>query len=131
MPRTTWLIAALFSGSLLVSAAPARADVVPPDECGDAKDRVLCEGKKAGDACTFANGTKGNCAKLRCTNDAGEALLQCVATGATGGGCSALPGDAGQAQGGALALLALALALFGVGRGRRDQRRGQVAQTSG
>lgn len=89
--------------ALLVGApVAARADVAPPNGCGSSAGMALCAGLKAGDACTFANGTKGSCAALFCTNDAGQTLLECVATGASppSGGCSALPVGAATASGG-------------------------------
>ena len=92
MTRSSLLLAPLLSFALL-SPATARADVMPPGGCGSATDTPPCDGKKAGDACTFSNGNAGKCAALRCTNDAGQALLQCVATGAVpSGGCSAAAG---------------------------------------
>ncbi|HMY59161.1 MAG TPA: hypothetical protein PKL17_07775 [Pseudomonadota bacterium] len=69
---------------------PARADVSPPPSCGSTSsaDITACSGKMAGDACSFANGTKGSCASLRCVTDAGTTQLACVATGASSPGCS-------------------------------------------
>lgn len=105
-------VTAVMMGSL----AAASADVVPPGGCGSSTDVAPCDGKKAGDACTFTNGSKGSCAALRCTNDAGQALLQCVATGvAPATGCSALPAAAattsGAVMGGSFLLLALGASL--------------------
>ncbi len=73
----------------------AFADVLPPDGCSSTSPDVkLCDGKKSGDACVFANGTKGNCSALRCTTDGGATLYACVASGAStpSTGCSAAMG---------------------------------------
>ena len=57
------------------------ADKVPPGVCTSAADLAQCSGKKVGDTCSFASGNSGSCATLRCTTDAGQLVLQCVATG--------------------------------------------------
>lgn len=91
---TRQLIAAVLSVWMLGTNV-ASADVVPPDGCSSTNPDVkLCDGKKAGDACVFSNGTKGNCAALRCTTDGGATLYACVATGAStpSMGCSAAMG---------------------------------------
>lgn len=82
--------AALFTLCMISGASSAFADVAPPSCSGTDPAIQLCSGKAAGDACTFSNGTKGNCAALRCATDGGAAVLSCVATGGnySGGGCS-------------------------------------------
>ncbi|MFO0576245.1 MAG: hypothetical protein U1A78_19755 [Polyangia bacterium] len=110
-----------------LSAAAARADVVPPS-CGGSDPAVqACTGKQAADACTFSNGTRGSCAALRCTTDGGATALACVATGAnTGGGCNALPAAGASAAGlsalASLFALTAAAAATGVRRLRRSRR---------
>lgn len=89
MRTRTIVPAALFTLCLVASAAPAFADVAPPS-CSSMDPAIqVCSGKAAGDACTFTNGTKGNCAALRCATDGGATVLSCVATGGGyTGGCS-------------------------------------------
>lgn len=109
--------AALLCLGLAVPAVAA-ADVLPG--CGaNLSGLAECNGKKAADPCTFANGTSGNCATLRCVNDAGQAQLQCVATGVPqpATGCSAVPGAVGQS-----ASAGLLLALLGLGAALRRRR---------
>lgn len=88
MRTPTLAPAALFTLCLISVAAPAFADVPPPACSGTDPAIQLCSGKAAGDACTFSNGVKGNCAALRCATDGGATVLSCVATGASSGGCS-------------------------------------------
>lgn len=89
MRTRTIAAAALFTLCMISSATPAFADVAPPSCSGTDPAIQLCSGKAAGDACTFSNGTKGNCAALRCATDGGATVLSCVATGAGySGGCS-------------------------------------------
>jgi hypothetical protein len=54
---------------------------------------TACASKALGAACTFASGVRGVCARLRCTDPAGAALLACVA--------EAAPFDAGVRDSGA------------------------------
>lgn len=117
MKNTLWRNALL---CLTLLPAAARADVLPPGGCGNLTGLTECNGKKASDACTFANGTSGNCATLRCTNDAGQAQLQCVATGASqpGGGCTTTPGTATASAAGLLMGLAGVAAIGGLRRRR-------------
>lgn len=91
-----------------------RADVAPPPSCGStsSSDIAACSGKMAGDSCTFASGTKGNCASLRCVTDAGTTQLACVATGASSPGCSFSGTVEGGAALGMLLLGSLAVAVL-------------------
>ncbi len=122
--RSLWsssICAGAFSVAVACSAASVRADVVPPGGCGSAADIAPCDGKKAGDACTFSNGSQGNCAALRCTNDAGQTQLQCVATGVPPtSGCSVGPATAAATSG---ALAGGGLLLISLGAPWRRRRR--------
>ncbi len=85
------LLAAMASVWML-GAGVASADVGPPDGCYPTNPDIKpCDGKTAGDACMFANGTKGSCAALRCKSDGGATLHACVKTGSStpSTGCSA------------------------------------------
>jgi MYXO-CTERM domain-containing protein len=128
--RTTLPVAAL----LALLPALAHADLAPPPadaaptDCQSAQTNAApCDGKKAGDACTFANGTAGNCAALRCVTDGGQTLLACVATGAepsgsassSKSGCSTSP--SGPDPTSTAALVALGVATFLAAR-RRDRK---------
>ncbi len=111
MSSTPWLRSIGFCFVLSVRPATARADVIPP-ACSGATETAPCNGKAAGETCSFTSGGQGNCAALRCTTDGGQAVLQCVATGASsGGGCSTVPGAASTAGGLTTALLLFGLAL--------------------
>ena len=95
------LFSIALAGILYVQPAISRGDVAPPGDCSGLAETAPCSDKKAGDSCTFSNGTAGNCAATRCATDAGTAVLQCVATGANSmGGCSAFSGTGSGAQNG-------------------------------
>jgi len=128
--RVTLPIAAL----LALLPALAHADVAPPQadaattDCQSAQTNAApCDGKKAGDACTFANGTAGNCAALRCVTDGGQTLLACVATGAepsgssssSKSGCATAPRGSEPATGASLLILGAATILAARRRRRK------------
>jgi len=118
----------IVSIAALLSLLPAlaRADIAPPPADASTTDcqsalagAAPCDGKKAGDACTFANGTAGNCAALRCVTDGGQTLLACVATGAepsgssssSKSGCATAPRGSEPATGASLLILGAATIL--------------------
>jgi len=117
---------------LLSSAAPALADVIPPEV-------EPCMGRSAGDACTLS-GENGTCAESRCTRlDYGNRdgsgppstveydCLKCEpggeptepTGGEASGGCSATGGELGLTGG----FFALGLALFSLRRAQARRRR--------
>ncbi|MBL8612273.1 MAG: hypothetical protein JNL38_33335 [Myxococcales bacterium] len=120
------LLSSCLALAALALASAASADVAPPKpapECSDPSRLDPCKGKKVGDACAVSSGASGSCAALRCTNDAGEALLACAASGAQptktpdDDGCAI--GARGAAGSGAIVAIALVGAAL---RGRRRRR---------
>lgn len=127
-------IAFLSFALLLSNAAPALADVIPPEV-------EPCMGRSAGDACTIS-GDSGTCAESRCTRlDYGNRdgsgppstveydCLKCEPGGepteptpespGASGGCSATGGELGLTGG----FFALGLALFSLRRAQARRRR--------